>query len=106
MAGAWISGGFRWSDLPGYILGKRQRDLPLSAIVALSEAVEEAKRDMREEMAEEVTKEVREQDMKIIVEMLQEYNATKENAVIKLQAKFPQNAGLAAEIVEKYWQEN
>jgi hypothetical protein len=39
-----------------------------------------------------VTKEVREQDMKIIVEMLQEYNATKENAVIKLQAKFPQNA--------------
>ncbi len=38
--------------------------------------------------------------------MLQEYNATKENAVIKLQAKFPQNAGLAAEIVERYWQEN
>ncbi|MCI9255156.1 MAG: hypothetical protein HFI58_10140 [Lachnospiraceae bacterium] len=72
----------------------------------VEEAVEEAKRDMREEMAEEVTKEVREQDMKIIVEMLQEYNATKENAVIKLQAKFPQNAGLAAEIVEKYWQEN
>lgn len=59
-----------------------------------------------EEAVEEVTKEVREQDMKIIVEMLQEYNATKENAVIKLQAKFPQNAGLAAEIVEKYWQEN
>ncbi len=55
----------------------------------VEEAVEEAKRDMREEMAEEVTKEVREQDMKIIVEMLQEYNATKENAVIKLQAKFP-----------------
>lgn len=59
-----------------------------------------------EEAVEEVTKEVREQDMKIIVEMLQEYNATKENAVMKLQAKFPQNAGLAAEIVEKYWQEN
>lgn len=59
-----------------------------------------------EEAVEEVTKEVREQDMKIIVEMLQEYNATKENAVIKLQAKFPQNAGLAAEIVERYWQEN
>ena len=59
-----------------------------------------------EEAVEEVTKEVREQDMKIIVEMLQEYNATKENAVIKLQAKFPQDAGLAAEIVEKYWQEN
>lgn len=92
----------------------------------VEEAVEEAKRDMREEMAEEVkqtisgeitqsvteevtsavTKEIREQDMKIIVEMLQEYNATKENAVIKLQAKFPQNAGLAAEIVERYWQEN
>lgn len=100
----------------------------------VEEAVEEAKRDMREEMAKEVkqtisgeitqsvteevtkavteevtsavTKEVREQDMKIIVEMLQEYNATKENAVIKLQAKFPQNAGLAAEIVERYWQEN
>mgnify|MGYP002509640743 CR=1 FL=1 len=67
---------------------------------------EEVTKTVTKEVTSAVTKEVREQDMKIIVEMLQEYNATKENAVIKLQAKFPQNAGLAAEIVEKYWQEN
>lgn len=67
---------------------------------------EEVTKTVTKEVTSAVTKEVREQDMKIIVEMLQEYNATKENAVIKLQAKFPQNAGLAAEIVERYWQEN
>ncbi len=67
---------------------------------------EEVTKTVTKEVTSAVTKEVREQDMKIMVEMLQEYNATKENAVIKLQAKFPQNAGLAAEIVEKYWQEN
>jgi hypothetical protein len=35
--------------------------------------------------------------------MFQEYNDTKENAVIKLQTKYPDFADQAVEFVEKYW---
>lgn len=54
-------------------------------------------------MAEKVSKEITEKNIQIIVEMLQEYNATKENAVIKLQTKYPDYADQAGELVDKYW---
>lgn len=85
--------------------------------------VDEAKEDMREELraeveeeiseevtekvskevTEKVSREITEKNIQIIVEMLQEYNATKENAVIKLQTKYPDYADQAGELVDKYW---
>lgn len=88
----------------------------IDAIV--EDAVEDAKKEMRDELREEVIKEVREemsqevekvskeiteQNIQVVVEMLQEYNDTREDAIIKLRTKFPDYAGQAKELVEKYW---
>lgn len=64
---------------------------------------EEVTKAVTEEVTKAVTEEVREQDIRIVVEMLREYNDTKENAVVKLRGKFPETADRAAELVEKYW---
>ena len=71
--------------------------------------IDDAKEDMRKEVKEEVTKEIREetkeQDIKIMIELCQEYHDTKENAVNKLCTKFPEYAENAKELLDKYWQE-
>ena len=67
------------------------------------EISEEVTEKVSKEVAEKVSKEVTEKNIQIIVEMLQEYNATKENAVIKLQTKYPDYADQAGELVDKYW---
>ena len=65
----------------------------------------EVKEKVAKEIKEKVAKEVKEQDIKIMVEMFQEYHDTKENAVMKLCSKFPEYAQQAKELVEKYWEE-
>ncbi|MCM1126047.1 MAG: hypothetical protein NC429_06195 [Lachnospiraceae bacterium] len=45
------------------------------------------------------------EDIKILIETIHEYHGTKENAVIKIQEKFPEYADQAEEFVEKYWKE-
>lgn len=71
------------------------------------EVREEVSREVREEVSrevrEEVSKEMIEKSIQLVVEMFQEYNDTKENAVVKLRTKFPDYAGQAEEFVEKYW---
>lgn len=46
------------------------------------------------------------EDIKIVIETVQEYNDTKENAVGRLRAKFPECAEQAEEFVDRYWKEN
>lgn len=70
------------------------------------EVREEVSQEVRKEMSQEVekvSKEITEQNIQIVVEMLQEYNDTPEDAIIKLRTKFPDYAGQAEEFVEKYW---
>ena len=73
------------------------------------EVREEVTKEVREEVTEAVTKkvtrEVQEQDIRTVVEVLQEYHETKGNAVIKIRSKFPECADKAEELLEKYWQE-
>ncbi len=57
-------------------------------------------------ITEEMKEEIRKEDIKALVETVQEYNDTKENAVIKLQEKFSGYADRAEEFVEKYWKES
>lgn len=57
-------------------------------------------------ITEEMKEEIQEEDIKALVETVQEYNDTKENAVIKLQEKFSDYADRAEEFVEKYWKES
>lgn len=66
---------------------------------------EEVTEKVTEEVTEKVTNEVKQQGIKIMIEMFQEYHDTKENAVIKLRSKFPEYARQAEELVEKYWNE-
>ncbi|MCM1122668.1 MAG: hypothetical protein NC416_08795 [Eubacterium sp.] len=72
--------------------------------------VDDAKEDMREELIKEITEEIREetkeQDIRIMIELCQEYHDTKENAVNKLCTKFPEYTENAEELVDKYWQES
>ena len=74
-----------------------------------AEVKEEVKAEVREEVTkevrEEVTKEVTEKNIKLFVELLQEYQDTKESAASKLQSKFPEYAGQTDELLEKYWQD-
>lgn len=44
--------------------------------------------------------------IKIVIETVQEYHDTKENAANKIRSKFPEYAEYAEELVEKYWQES
>ena len=71
------------------------------------EVTEKVSKEVTEKVSKEVTekvsKEVTEKSIEILVEMFQEYNDTKENAVIKLQTKYPDFADQAVEFVEKYW---
>lgn len=67
------------------------------------EISEEVTEKVSKEVTEKVSKEVTEKSIEILVEMFQEYNDTKENAVIKLQTKYPDFADQAVEFVEKYW---
>ncbi len=53
-----------------------------------------------------ITEEVREEDIRLLLETMQEYKETKENAVIKLKEKYPDYADRAEELVDKYWNEN
>ena len=66
---------------------------------------EEVTERVTEKVTEKVTNEVKQRDIKIMIEMFQEYHDTKENAVIKLRGKFPEYAQQAEELVEKYWNE-
>ena len=67
------------------------------------EVTEEVTKEVTEEVTKEVTKEVTERDIRLVVEILQEYHDTKENAAIKIRAKFPEYGGQAEELVERYW---
>ncbi len=70
------------------------------------EVTNEVTKKVTAEVTEKVTNEVKEQGIKIMVEMFQEYHDTKENAVVKLSSKFPEYAQQAEELVEKYWEES
>lgn len=70
------------------------------------EMAEELTKEVTETVTKEVTKEVTAQNIKAVVEILQEYCDTKENAAIKLRSKFPEYAGQAKELVDKYWKES
>ena len=71
--------------------------------------VDSVKEDMAAEIANEVTKEitnkVKEEDIKVVVEILKELHETKDNAVLKIRSKFPEFANQAEGLVEKYWKE-
>ena len=71
--------------------------------------VDSVKEDMAAEIANEVTKEitnkVKEEDIKVVVEILKELHETKDNAVLKIRSKFPEFANQAERLVEKYWKE-
>ena len=71
--------------------------------------VDSVKEDMAAEIANEVTKEitnkVKEEDIKVVVEILKELYETKDNAVLKIRSRFPEFANQAEGLVEKYWKE-
>ena len=48
---------------------------------------------------------VKEEDIKVVVEILKELHETKDNAVLKIRSKFPEFANQAERLVEKYWKE-
>ena len=60
---------------------------------------------VKEDTAKEITNKVKEEDIKVVVEILKELHETKDNAVLKIRSKFPEFANQAEELVEKYWKE-
>ena len=60
---------------------------------------------VKEDTAKEITNKVKEEDIKVVVEILKELNETKDNAVLKICSKFPEFANQAEGLVEKYWKE-
>ena len=48
---------------------------------------------------------VKEEDIKVVVEILKELHETKDIAVLKIRSKFPEFANQAERLVEKYWKE-
>lgn len=94
--GDWIDG----------IKEEMAEDLRKELIEEVTEQVtKEVTERVTEQVTDKVTKEVTERNIKSIVEMLQEYHDTKENVITKIQAKFPECAGQAERLVEKYWKE-
>lgn len=69
------------------------------------EITESLTKEVTDEVTEKVTSEVKEQNIKIMVGVFQEYHDTKENAAAKLRCKFPEYAQQAEELIEKYWEE-
>ncbi len=70
------------------------------------EIKEEVKEEIREKVKEEVKEEIKEEDIRIMVEVCQEYHDTKENATDKVRSKFPEYAGQAEELVARYWKKD
>ncbi len=70
------------------------------------EVTERVTEEVTEEVTKRVTREVQEQNIATIIEMFHDYHETKENVLIKIRAKFPENADRAEALVEKYWQES
>jgi len=70
------------------------------------EMKEEVRAEVKTEVKEEVKEEIRKEDIKIFIEMVQEYHDTKGNAVIKLRAMYPKYAEQAEALVEEYWKES
>ncbi|MDE6963005.1 MAG: hypothetical protein K2P30_05185 [Lachnospiraceae bacterium] len=60
---------------------------------------------VKEDTAKEITNKVKEENIKVVVEILKELHETKDNAVLKIRSKFPEFANQAEELVEKYWKE-
>ena len=60
---------------------------------------------VKEDTAKEITNKVKEEDIKVVVEILKELHETKDNVVLKIRSKFPEFANQAEELVEKYWKE-
>ena len=60
---------------------------------------------VKEDTAKEITNKVKEEDIKVVVEILKELYETKDNAVLKIRSKFPEFANQAEGLVEKYWKE-
>ncbi len=60
---------------------------------------------VKEDTAKEITNKVKEEDIKVVVEILKELHETKDNAVLKIRSKFPEYANQAEGLVEKYWKE-
>lgn len=75
-----------------------------------AEVKDEVRREVKAQVKEEVEAEVKEKAtrraIKIFVETLQEYIDSKEKVVVKLQERYPDYAGQAVELVERYWIEN
>ncbi|MCM1122516.1 MAG: hypothetical protein NC416_08035, partial [Eubacterium sp.] len=73
------------------------------------EVTEEVTRKVTEEVTkkvtEEATKKVKEEEIRIMIELCQEYHDTKENAIDKIRMKFPEYGRQAGELVERYWKE-
>ena len=67
---------------------------------------EEVTERVTEEVTERVRRQAQEQEIKTVIEMLQEYHESKDKALIKIRARFPECADKAEEFVEKYWQES
>ncbi|MCM1126513.1 MAG: hypothetical protein NC429_08565 [Lachnospiraceae bacterium] len=70
------------------------------------EVTAEVREEVTAEVREEVNKEIKEQEVRLTVEMAQEYHDTKENTVDKLRSRFPEYSGQAEELVSKYWKEH
>ena len=60
---------------------------------------------VKEDTAKEITNKVKEEDIKVVVEILKELHETKDYAVLKIRSKFPEFANQAEGLVEKYWKE-
>lgn len=70
---------------------------------AVTKEVTEA---VTKEITETVTEEVTEKNIKALIEILQEEHAAKENIITKIQAKFPEYADRAEDLVERFWTEH
>ena len=73
----------------------------------VTEAVtKEVTESVTKEVTASVTREITGQSIKTIVEIFQEHHDTKENAAAGLRSKFPEYAGQAEKLVEKYWKDD
>ena len=73
----------------------------------VTEAVtKEVTESVTKEVTASVTREITGQSIKAIVEIFQEHHDTKENAAAGLRSKFPEYAGQAEKLVEKYWKDD
>ena len=73
----------------------------------VTEAVtKEVTESVTKEVTASVTRKITGQSIKAIVEIFQEHHDTKENAAAGLRSKFPEYAGQAEKLVEKYWKDD